>query len=106
MASVAALVGLDVVQLHGDEPPDSLPRGLRVWKAFRTGPDFAPARLDPYDVEAFLLDAPSADAYGGTGRTFEWSLAAGVNKKVVLAGGLDENNVRAAIRSAKRTGGI
>jgi phosphoribosylanthranilate isomerase len=104
VASVAAAVGLDVVQLHGEEPPGSLPRGLRVWKAFRAGPGFDPARLEAYDVEAFLLDSPSADTYGGTGHTFDWSLAAGLNKKIVLAGGLDENNVRAAIRSAKPWG--
>lgn len=104
LAELAARIGLDVVQLHGDEPPDSLPEGLRVWKAFRVGPSFDPAQLDRYPVEACVLDAPSAELYGGTGTTFDWALAAGASKKIILAGGLDADNVRAAIRVVRPWG--
>jgi phosphoribosylanthranilate isomerase len=104
VASVAARAGLDVVQLHGDEPPEAMPQGMRVWKAFRAGHDFDAARLDIYDVEAFLLDAPSPELYGGTGKTFDWSVTAGIAKKIILAGGLDEDNVRAAIRLVRPWG--
>ena len=49
-------------------------------------------------AEAFLLDTPAGAAYGGTGRTFDWSKAAGSTKaKIILAGGLDASNVRQAI---------
>lgn len=104
VAEIAERIGLDVVQLHGDEAPRALPRGIRVWKAFRVDSTFDPARLERYPVEAYLLDAPSVDAYGGTGSTFDWSLTAGVRKKIVLAGGLDAGNVRRAIRLVRPWG--
>jgi phosphoribosylanthranilate isomerase len=102
----AAALGLDVVQLHGDEPPECLPDFPRIWKALHVGPDFHPAVMDTYDVEAFLLDAPAGDQYGGTGNCLEWSLVTSVSntKKIILAGGLDENNVEAAIRTLRPWG--
>jgi phosphoribosylanthranilate isomerase len=42
--------------------------------------------------------------YGGTGRTFDWSLARGARRPVILAGGLDETNVRQAIEAAQPWG--
>lgn len=104
VASLARRTGLEVAQLHGDEPPNSLPRDIRVWKAFRVDSAFDPARLDLYDVEACLLDAPSSELYGGTGGSFNWSLGAGLKRKIILAGGLDEHNVSAAIRAARPWG--
>jgi phosphoribosylanthranilate isomerase len=101
---IAALAGLDVAQIHGDQPPEDLPRGLRVWKAFRVDPSFSGAVLDPYPVEAFLLDTPSAELFGGTGRTFDWTLATGAGRRIILAGGLDASNVREAIRTARPWG--
>jgi phosphoribosylanthranilate isomerase len=59
--------------------------------------------MDAYDVEAFLLDAPS-ERYGGSGHTFDWSKARHGGKKIVLAGGLDAGNVQAAIRLARPWG--
>jgi phosphoribosylanthranilate isomerase len=100
---IRAAAGLDVVQLHGDEPPEALPRGTRVWKALRVDGSFEPAAMDAYDVEAFLLDAPS-ERYGGSGHTFDWSKARHGGKKIVLAGGLDAGNVQAAIRLARPWG--
>jgi phosphoribosylanthranilate isomerase len=92
--------GVGVAQLHGDEPPElcaSLP--VPVLKAIRlTGPQ-ALAQLAAYEVQAFLLDAPSA-GYGGSGTTCDWSLAAAVARElsVVLAGGLGPDNVAEAVR--------
>jgi phosphoribosylanthranilate isomerase len=100
---ICAAAGLDVAQLHGDEPPEALPRGTRVWKALRVDKSFDPAAMDAYDVEAFLLDAPS-ERYGGSGRTFDWSRARHAAKKIILAGGLDADNVQAAIRLARPWG--
>src|SRR4051812_41386739 len=39
-ASIARMAGMDVVQLHGDEPAASVPTSIRVWKAFRMTPEW------------------------------------------------------------------
>jgi phosphoribosylanthranilate isomerase len=101
---IAALAGLDVAQIHGDQPPEDLPRSLRIWKAFRVDSSFGPALLDLYPAEAFLFDTPSVELHGGTGRTFDWTLAASTGRRVILAGGLDASNVREAIRTARPWG--
>ena len=101
---VAVQIGLDVAQLHGDESAATLPAGVRVWKALRVDASFGPATLESYRVEAFLLDAPSPDVYGGSGGTFDWSRAAGLGRKIIVAGGLDAGNVREAIRRARPWG--
>lgn len=100
---VVAAARLDVVQLHGDESPAEAEAldGLRIWKAFRVGNDFDVEALAAYRVEAFLLDAPS-EGYGGAGRVFPWSKAAQAKRfgRVLMAGGLDADNVCDAIRRA------
>lgn len=93
---IAREAGLEVAQLHGDEPAGAVPSGVRVWKAFRVNADFDPAQLDRFPAEAFLLDTPTA-MYGGSGHTFDWARAHGAKARILLAGGLDESNVRDAI---------
>jgi phosphoribosylanthranilate isomerase len=98
--------GIQVAQLHGDEPPElcaSLP--LPVVKALRMTNAHALAALAAYEVSGFLLDAPSA-GYGGSGTTFDWSLAAEAAQvvPVVLAGGLTPENVAEAIRVVRPWG--
>jgi phosphoribosylanthranilate isomerase len=86
---IGTQLGLDVAQLHGSETPEQYPHGLRVWKAFRvTGEAVADSS---YPAEAVLLDGPAA------GTPFDWSLVAHFPGQVIVAGGLDENNVREAI---------
>lgn len=98
--------GVAVAQLHGDEPPE-LCAGLPVLvvKAIRVADVRALAQLAAYEVEAFLLDAPSA-GYGGSGATFDWSLAAAVARElpVLLAGGLTPENVAEAVRTVRPLG--
>lgn len=101
--SVAAAVRLNVVQLHGDETPEACAelQDLRVWKAFRISDSFDAARLAAYSCEAFLLDAESNDgSFGGTGRTFPWGKAVEAKQygRVIVAGGLDGDNVAGLIR--------
>jgi phosphoribosylanthranilate isomerase len=103
-AEIARAVGIDIVQLHGDELPSDMPAGGRVWKAFRVTADFEMRKLDEYEVEAFLLDAASPDVFGGSGETFDWSVAAGHGRNLVLAGGLDETNVRRAVETVRPWG--
>jgi phosphoribosylanthranilate isomerase len=103
--NVAAAVRLNIAQLHGDETPQACAElsDLRVWKGIRIGDAFDPSRLAEYSCEAFLLDAASKDgAYGGTGRTFPWGKAveAKAHGKIIVAGGLDGDNVADLIRQA------
>jgi phosphoribosylanthranilate isomerase len=96
---IAAEAGMDVVQMHGHEPPDRIPAAARVWKAFRVTPGWDSTVLSSYAVEAFLLDGPAP----GTGEAFDWTRAAGLSR-IILAGGLDADNVADAIRRARPWG--
>jgi phosphoribosylanthranilate isomerase len=98
------IAGLNVAQLHGDEPPSAAPRGIRFWKAFRVDERFHPELMDGYEAEAFLLDGPAETLYGGSGRNFDWERARGLGRRIILAGGLDAGNVRAAIEAARPWG--
>lgn len=102
---ITALVGLDVVQLHGDEPPEAMPAGVRVWKAFRVENGFVLSQTHPFDgAEAFLLDGPAGGEYGGAGIPFGWEVARQLSHRVILAGGLDSGNVAQAIAEARPWG--
>jgi phosphoribosylanthranilate isomerase len=88
----AAELPLDVAQLHGTRCPAV--SSVRAWRAI--GPRDIP---QPSEVEAFLLDTPS-DSFGGSGNTFNWSLAANRPFRVIIAGGLDGSNVADVIAAA------
>ncbi len=103
-ASAAALSGIQVIQLHGDEPA-ALCRSfqLPVVKGIRVAGPESLAALDAYPgVRGFLLDAASA-GYGGSGKTFDWALArqAAARATVLLAGGLTPANVAEAVRAVR-----
>ncbi len=105
VAEIAEIAGLHVVQLHGEETTEDFPAGLRVWKAIRVTEEFTPAVLDQWpEAEAFLLDTPSEQLRGGTGETFDWRRAAGLPRRVIVAGGLDASNVAEAIRIVRPWG--
>jgi phosphoribosylanthranilate isomerase len=92
--------GLDLVQLHGDETPeDCLEVNRRVIKAFRMQSTVSIEPLRKYQVSGFLLDAWCPDCYGGTGKTFNWEMAAAASQygRIILAGGLTPENVAEAI---------
>ncbi len=93
-------VGLDVVQLHGDENEKyikSLQGVCEMWKAVRVkgGGDIP----DIDGVSRILLDRYDISAYGGTGKSFDWTNAGTLkaHKPIVLAGGLTKDNVRLGI---------
>ncbi len=94
---ICRLLQLDVAQLHGSESPADVPGSLRVWKAFRVT-DRLPENVDAFDVEAVLLDGAAS------GRSFDWRLAGGWKRQVILAGGLNESNVERAIEQAQPWG--
>ena len=101
LEDLATSLGLDAVQLHGDESPEycSMITRVKVIKALRVGEAFKVQNLAHYRVSGFLLDTYRRGAYGGTGRTFEWDRAAGANAfgHIVVAGGLNPGNVAEAI---------
>jgi phosphoribosylanthranilate isomerase len=98
---IVVLCGLDTVQLHGDEAPDqcSYPP-CRVIKAFRLRGSMAAGDFSAYPVAALLLDAYVPNQFGGTGHRCDWEQAAVVAKEhpVILAGGLNPENVAEAVR--------
>lgn len=103
---LAARVGLDWVQLHGQESPEycrSL--GRRVLKGFRIKDADSLQELTAYRgaVQAFLLDTYKQGQTGGTGEAFDWELAvrAKGSGPIVLAGGLTADNVAQAVATVR-----
>jgi phosphoribosylanthranilate isomerase len=104
IADVAARVGLDVLQLHGDETPaDGHAAGaaadLPWWKGIRmrAQTDLLSSARSFEAAECLLLDAFS-DGYGGSGKTFDWSwIPPELPARIILSGGLDEGSVADAI---------
>lgn len=102
LEETARLAGVQAIQLHGEESPDYC-RMLSSWpliKALRIGDEPVELDFDSYSVRAFLLDIKDDVLFGGTGKSFDWNLAKGIDRKrpVILAGGLRPGNVQAAIR--------
>jgi len=98
---------LDLIQLHGDEPADYCDLiHRRVIKAFRVQDIASIEPIRDYRVAGILLDAFSPKEYGGTGLTFNWeiALAAGKYGPIILAGGLNPDNVRQAVERVKPYG--
>lgn len=84
---------LDVIQLHGNECPTL--SDFCVWKAVDPNTE-----LRTYSsAQAFLFDTPT-DAFGGSGKIFDWKLAARSGVRTLIAGGLDSSNVAEAIATA------
>lgn len=101
-------VPLDYIQYHGDETNEFIQQvGLPAIKAFsiRTKEDVLKAAS--YDVDYYLFDAPGTDFRGGSGHPFDWSLLEELNiprEKIILAGGLNVNNIPAAIQLVQPAG--
>jgi len=105
LEDLALSLGLDAVQLHGNETPDycSMIQKVKVIKAFRVDAAFRLESLKNYETTMFLLDSGSGAQFGGTGQVFKWSQAEGANAFgwIVLAGGLNPENVEDAVRQLR-----
>lgn len=93
--------GLTTLQLHGSEDPASfLDLGMEVFKAvsLQNDADVGLAAALPSDV-VVLVDAHDPSRRGGTGQRADWTRAAALamRRPILLAGGLDAENVRDAI---------
>lgn len=99
--------GLTVVQLHGEEEPASCMEvarstGCKVIKAVRVSDMESLETVVRFDTDYLLLDTYSPQRRGGTGEAFDWSLtgklpASERRTRVILSGGLNPENVEAAI---------
>lgn len=99
---IIALTSIDVVQLHGDEPPEICNFSRRIIKAIRVK---SLESLDPLIhykdiVSSFLLDTFTPDVFGGTGQIFNWDVATYAKQfgRIILAGGLNPDNIAEAIK--------
>jgi phosphoribosylanthranilate isomerase len=100
--------GVSLLQFHGEETPKFCTQfGTMSMKAFRVRDAASLAALPEYQTDAWLLDAYSPDAYGGTGAKFNWDLAIEAKKQgrpIFLAGGLTPENVAEAVRTVQPFG--
>lgn len=106
---VAADTGIRAIQLHGEESPEILSdlRAFKTIKAIKISEKVEPAKLQEFrKADIILLDRAVNGMVGGTGITFDWSLAAEAKKyaTILLAGGLNPENVAEAIRQVQPWG--
>ncbi len=95
-------VPLDTLQFHGDESPQECQQyGLPFMKALRVNEQTNIPKLaqDYHQANGLLLDAYNSTTYGGTGESFDWSLAkVELDLPIILAGGLNPETVGKAIQ--------
>jgi len=100
---IADHLDLDLLQLHGSEPP-GFDAGRPVMKVLKIR-DGAVPDADAWP-DPIMLDSWSADQRGGTGRTWDWELARPLlaSRKVFIAGGLEPGNVGKVVSELKPYG--
>ncbi len=99
--------GLDMIQLHGNEPPEfcreMMPHTVKAFR-LKDASSLSLIRLYQGQVRALLLDTYQDGIKGGTGKYFDWNLAikAGeLGMPVILSGGLRPANIQRAISTVK-----
>ena len=104
----AEAIGLTHVQLHGDEGPSfanevARRTGAKVIKAARVSGGSDLQQLERFHTDFHLLDTAVEGMRGGSGRTWDWSLAAQRRSKIpmLLSGGLNADNVADAIAAVR-----
>lgn len=104
--NITSVCGLDIIQLSGDEDFEYVKKlkskarsKVEIWKAIRVKDETSLSNAQLFDADGILLDAYAGNAYGGSGISFDWTIAAQASKKfkIILAGGLDDLKVRQAI---------
>ncbi len=103
--AVISRLAPSMLQFHGDEDPAYCTQfGLPFMKAIRVGGGMTADDLLEYASEfvaarASLLDTLSQGVYGGSGESFDWQIIPAVMRhRIVLSGGLQPDNVAAAVR--------
>ena len=100
VARIVKQCGLYGAQIHGDELPDGfgdLP--FPVWRALWFEDGLVLPEPEIWQAERYVVDAAVPGQYGGSGVRADWDAAAELSKRfdVMLAGGLNVDNVGAAI---------
>ncbi|MEC5424577.1 phosphoribosylanthranilate isomerase [Virgibacillus sp. C22-A2] len=107
MMEIANLVGLDYIQLHGDEPAAIAQQlDYKIIKAFPVQQDNL-SEIKAYPCDFYLLDSPAGVNRGGNGTTFDWHLTRNLSldpAKIILAGGLTVENVNQASKLVNPAG--
>ncbi|WP_419958420.1 phosphoribosylanthranilate isomerase [Psychrobacillus psychrotolerans] len=98
-------VPLDFIQYHGQETPEFVrTNNVPSIKALSVHNEADVLQAKQYDTDFYLFDAPGTDYQGGSGEVFDWKLMEGNDiptEKIILAGGLNPNNVKVAIEQIK-----
>ena len=97
--------GLRVIQLHGDEDGHYMEKlresikGIELWKALIVDKDMKEINFAP-KADVYVIDAYKEGVYGGSGKTFDWSILEKVRKDIryFIAGGLKLDNIEAAAK--------
>ena len=100
---IVQFCGLDLIQLHGDEPPEycaQFPMSSLI-KAVSCRTEQEILELRSFPVAAILMDARDSRQYGGTGKNSDWRLAIRLKEMhpFILAGGLNKENIRQAVQT-------
>lgn len=105
MKSIADQAALDMIQLHGDEPPAVAKQlTLPVIKAFSFEKGARLTDMLNYPADFILLDSPAGPYRGGNGTSFDWTLLekeAFDRSRLILAGGLNKDNVEEAVETVR-----
>jgi len=101
---------LDIAQLLGSDSEaydrELTEAGINWIRSLRIRSSSDLEQISHYRNRYFLLDAWSKDAYGGTGQTFDWKMLEQIHdtKKIILAGGINAENVEQAIKDVNPYG--
>jgi len=105
--SVLASVPLDLLQFHGSETPEYCTSFNRPYikvvgmKSISNEEEFANYANQYKDAKGFLIDSHATGKAGGTGKTFDWdSVPQSFKKPIILAGGLNPDNIADALNQA------
>jgi phosphoribosylanthranilate isomerase len=108
VAHAADAIGLTHVQLHGDEGPSFATEaarrtGAKIIKAARVAGGADLQALERFRTDFHLLDTKVEGMQGGSGKVWDWSLAARRRSKVpaILSGGLTPENVAGGIAAVR-----
>lgn len=101
--AAAGRLGLDVIQLHGDEDREyirTLNVSCEIWKAVRVRSSEDIHRAEKLGCDRLLLDSFVKDAVGGTGVMADWDIIKNtdISLPYFLAGGIGKDNIAAALK--------
>lgn len=98
---IASNLKLDVLQFHGKEDNEYMSyfKDYEVWKALGVNNKEDLKEINKYNAYGILLDSKVLGRIGGTGESFNWNIISNfkIDKKLILAGGLNSNNVKEGI---------